>query len=215
MATQVAVLDDYQDISRRYGDWAQLPPGTELTVFTDHLDSHDALVERLRPFEVVCAMRERTPFPRELLSRLPNLRLLVTTGNRNPAIDMEAARSLGITVSGTGSLTAPTVELTWALILALVRRIPQENEAVHSGGWQHTVAGDLHGSTLGVIGLGRLGARVAAIGAAFGMRVLAWSHNLTDERAAEHGATRSTRTNCSASATSRRSTSSSATAPGT
>ncbi|RNL87583.1 D-2-hydroxyacid dehydrogenase family protein [Halostreptopolyspora alba] len=190
MTTRVAVLDDYQDIARRYGDWGTLPEDAELTVFTDHLDEHDALVERLEPFEVVCAMRERTPFPGELLARLPNLRLLVTTGRANQSIDMEAARSLGITVSGTASLTTPTVELTWALILALARRIPQEDRSVRSGGWQRTVGADLHGATLGVMGLGRLGARVAAIGSAFGMRVLAWSPNLTDERAAEHGATR-------------------------
>ncbi|WP_201776623.1 D-2-hydroxyacid dehydrogenase family protein [Allosalinactinospora lopnorensis] len=190
MTIRVAVLDDYQDIARRYGDWKRLPPTAELTVFTDHLSRHDALVERLEPFEVVCAMRERTPFPRELLSRLPNLRLLVTTGRGNPSIDMEAARELGITVSGTASNGPPTAELTWGLILALVRRIPAEDHAVRSGGWQHTVGGDLHGRTLGVLGLGRLGARVAAVGNAFGMRVLAWSTNLTAEAAAEHGAAR-------------------------
>ncbi len=189
MTTRVAVLDDYQNIARGYGDWTLLPADTEVTVFNDHLHDHDALVERLRPFEVVCAMRERTPFPHELLRQLPHLRLLVTTGLSNASIDMAAARALGITVSGTSSLISPTVELTWALILALVRQIPQENHEVRSGGWQRAVAGDLNGATLGVIGLGRLGARVATIGAAFGMRVLAWSHNLTEERAAEHGAT--------------------------
>ncbi|MFC7329469.1 D-2-hydroxyacid dehydrogenase family protein [Marinactinospora rubrisoli] len=185
---RIAVLDDYQDIARRYGDWDRLPPGAGPTVFTDHLADPEAVVARLAPFTVVCAMRERTPFPRAVLERLPELRLLVTTGMANASIDMAAARELGITVSGTGSAPAATAELTWALILALLRRVPAEDRAVREGGWQHTVGGDLAGRTLGVIGLGRLGTRVARVGTAFGMDVLAWSSNLTAERAEQAGA---------------------------
>lgn len=191
-STSVAVLDDYQDISRTFGDWSGLADRVRLTVFNDHLSDIDALAARLEPFEVVCAMRERTTFDAELLRRLPRLRLLVTTGMRNPAIDMVAARDLGVTVSGTASPPTHTAELTWALILSLLRRIPAEDTSIRGGGWQHTVGGDLHGRTLGVLGLGRLGSRVARVGEAFGMRVLAWSANLTDERAAEHGARRAT-----------------------
>jgi phosphoglycerate dehydrogenase-like enzyme len=135
-------------------------------------------------------MRERTPFPRDVLTRLPNLRLLVTTGMRNKSIDVEAATELGITVCGTGAQATATVELTWALILATLRHIPQEDASIRAGGWQQTIGGDLAGRTLGVIGLGRIGSQVARIGAAFGMDVVAWSQNLTDERAAEVGARR-------------------------
>lgn len=186
--TSIAVLDDYQDIAWTYGDWHRLGNRGRLTVFTDHLTDPDELATRLAPFEVVCAMRERTTFDAALLRRLPNLRLLVTTGMRNPVIDLDAARERGITVCGTASPPTPTAELTWALILALLRRVPAEDAAVRAGGWQHTVGVGLHGRTLGVLGLGRLGSQVARVGAAFGMRILAWSGNLTDERAAEHGA---------------------------
>ncbi|RCV53185.1 hydroxyacid dehydrogenase [Marinitenerispora sediminis] len=185
---RIAVLDDYQDIARRFGDWHRLPDGVELTVFTDHVDDPEALVARLAPFTVVCAMRERSPFPRAVLERLPELRLLVTTGMANASIDMAAARELGVTVSGTGGAPAATAELTWALILALLRRVPAEDRAVRAGGWQHTVGVDLAGRTLGIVGLGRLGSRVGRVGAAFGMTVLAWSANLTAERAEREGA---------------------------
>ena len=147
----------------------------------------DALVARLEPFDVVVAMRERTAFPRSVLERLPNLKLLVTTGRRNKSIDIEAANDRGITVCGTGILPNGTAELTWGLILAVTRHIPQEDASVRAGGWQQTVGGDLAGARLGVVGLGGQGSQVARIGQAFGMDVVAWSQNLTDERAAEHG----------------------------
>ena len=165
-------------------------PDAEVVVFADHVHDEGALAGRLSPFDVVVAMRERTPFPRSLLERLPNLRLLVSTGVRNKSIDVAAANQRGVTVCSTGALTHPAVELTWGLVLACVRQIPQEDAAVRAGGWQHTVGGDLDGATLGVLGLGRLGERVARIGQAFGMDVIAWSQNLTDERAAEVGARR-------------------------
>ena len=170
--TRIAILDDYQDVARVYGDWDSLDADVE--VFTEHHDD----IGHLEPFEVIMAMRERTPFPRERLERLPNLRLLVTTGMGNAAIDTEAARELGITVAGTGGTPAHTAELTWGLILALARHIPAEDAAVRAGGWQHTVGLELQGLTLGVIGLGRLGTQVARIGEAFGMEVIAWSQNM-------------------------------------
>jgi phosphoglycerate dehydrogenase-like enzyme len=147
------------------------------------------VVERLRPFDVVMAMRERTPFPRERLERLPNLRLLVTTGMGNAAIDTAAARELGITVAGTGGTPTHTAELTWGLILALARHIPAEDRAIRDGGWQHTVGLELARLTLGVIGLGRLGSQVARIGQAFGMEMIGWSHNLDPEHARGLGVT--------------------------
>jgi phosphoglycerate dehydrogenase-like enzyme len=183
----VAVLDDYQDVARTIVEW---PAGVELVTFTDHATDVDELVERLHGFEVVVAMRERTPFPRALLERLPGLRLLVTTGVRNAAIDVGAARELGVVVSGTWGIVSNTAELTWALILALTRRLPDEIAAVRAGGWQQAVGGDLNGRTLGLLGLGNIGTLVARVGAAFGMRVIAWSQHLTEERAQERGAER-------------------------
>ncbi|HWO10809.1 MAG TPA: D-2-hydroxyacid dehydrogenase family protein [Polyangiaceae bacterium] len=188
-ALHVAILDDYQRAARRLADWPSLPTGSEVKLFHDHLSDEDALVSRLAPFEVLVAMRERTPFPRSLLSRLPQLRLLVTTGMRNAAIDMAAAAGLGITVCGTEILPYPTAELTWGLILALARQIPTEDRALRAGAWQTTLGVGLSGKTLGVLGLGRLGTQVARIGQAFGMNVMAWSPNLTAERASAAGAT--------------------------
>jgi phosphoglycerate dehydrogenase-like enzyme len=179
--TRVAILDDYQDAARDFGDWESLD--AEVVVFHDHLAGDDDVVERLLPFDVVMAMRERTPFPRERLERLPNLKLLVTTGMGNAAIDTGAARELGITVAGTGGTPTHTAELTWGLILALARHIPAEDRAIREGGWQHTVGLELAGLTLGVIGLGRLGSQVARIGRAFGMNVIGWSHNLDPDHA--------------------------------
>jgi phosphoglycerate dehydrogenase-like enzyme len=187
---RIAVLDDYQSVAATFTDWSQLPEHAEVVEFHDFVGDPDALVARLLPFDVIVAMRERTPFPRDVLTRLPNLRLLVTTGMRNKSIDVEAATELGITVCGTGAQATATVELTWALILATLRHIPQEDASIRAGGWQQTIGGDLAGSTLGVIGLGRIGSQVARIAAAFGMDVVAWSQNLTDERAAEVGARR-------------------------
>ncbi|TMC08620.1 MAG: D-2-hydroxyacid dehydrogenase family protein [Chloroflexi bacterium] len=187
---RVAILDDYQQVAAGLVDWAAAVPGAEVTAFADHLDREDDVAARLADFDVVVAMRERTPFRRSLLARLPRLRLLVTTGMRNAAIDVAAAAELGITVCGTAGSGASTVELTWALILSLVRHVPLEDASIRAGGWQRTVGTDLAGATLGVLGLGNLGRRVAAIGLAFGMDVIAWSQNLTAEAAAAAGARR-------------------------
>jgi len=188
--TRIAVLDDYQSVAADFCDWSTVAGPVDVTTFTDTLTDEDALAERLAPFDVLLAMRERTRFERSLLERLPNLKLLVTTGMRNKSIDTAAANELGITVCGTGSGQTATPELTWALILAVLRHIPQEDAGVRAGGWQQTIGGDLAGARLGIVGLGRLGTQVAKVGQAFGMDVVAWSQNLTDERAAEHGVRR-------------------------
>ncbi len=186
--TRVALLDDYQGVALGLADWASLPAGVEVRAYRDHLADPDAVAARLADVEVVVAMRERTPFPRALLERLPRLRLLVTTGMRNASIDLRAAADRGIVVCGTAGLPYPTAELTWGLILALARQIPREDRATRDGGWQETLGRGLNGKTLGVLGLGTLGSRVARIGRAFEMEVLAWSQNLTAVRAAEVGA---------------------------
>ncbi len=186
--TNVAILDDYQAVAMGAADWGSLGPGVRVHAFGDPLADARALVDRLRPFEAIVAMRERTPFPKALLAQLPHLRLLVTTGMRNASIDLGAARDLGITVCGTESLGYPTAELAWGLILAWARRIPREDRATRQGRWQTTVGVGLQGKVLGVMGLGRLGSQVAGIGRAFGMSVIAWSQHLTSERAAECGA---------------------------
>jgi len=188
MTMRVAILDDYQRASQQFGDWSLLPEGTEVVPFTSHIDDDDELVERLAGFDVVVAMRERTPLPRARLERLTDLRLLVTTGPFNAVIDMQAARDLGVVVSGTGGILTPTSELAWGLLLALARQIPAEHAAVQRGGWQTTVGTDLAGATLGLLGLGNLGAAVGAVGRAFGMQLIAWSQNLTAARAEEQGA---------------------------
>ena len=189
MSVRCAVIDDYQDAARRFGDWSRLGDRVELEVFRDHLDDQDAVAERLAPFDVVVVMRERTPFPAALLERLPRLRLLVTSGMRNASLDLEAARRAGVTVCGTASSSEPPVELTWALVLGLARHLVQETTALRDrGAWQSTVGLDLHGATLGLLGLGKIGTRVAQIGVAFGMDVVAWSQNLTADRAEAAGA---------------------------
>jgi phosphoglycerate dehydrogenase-like enzyme len=177
---RVAILDDYQDVALRFADWS----GLDVTAFNDHLDDDDALIARLEPFEAVVAMRERTPFPAARLERLPRLKLLVTTGAANASIDVAAAQARGITVCATGYFSSPTAELTWGLILALARSIPAEDARVRAGGWQHTVGADLAQRTLGVIGYGRLGTRVAEVARAFGMDVIAWSQNLREAEGA-------------------------------
>jgi phosphoglycerate dehydrogenase-like enzyme len=187
---RVAILDDYQGVATEYGDWSRLDGRVEVTAFQDHLFDEDDLVKRLEGFPILVAMRERTPFPRQVLERLTGLELLVTTGPFNAAIDINAAAELDIVVCGTGGVAFNTSEHTWALILACARHIPTEDRNVKSGGWMTTVGTDLYGHTLGVLGAGRLGGAVARVGAAFGMDVIAWSQNLTDERAAEIGATR-------------------------
>ena len=185
---RVAVLDDYQEVALEMADWSRLIADNQVQVFSDHLESLDGVAERLVDFEIVASMRERTPFQRELLQRLPNLRLLVTTGMRNASIDLDAATDLGIVVCGTGGLGYPTAELTWGLILALLRHIPREDAAMRRGQWQTTVGVGLQGKVLGVLGLGHLGSQVATIGRTFGMSIIAWSQNLTSDRAIQFGA---------------------------
>lgn len=187
--TRIAVLDDYQDVALQMADWGALPAETEVQVFRDHLADWRAVAERLNDFDIVVAMRERTPFPRALLEQLPRLRLLITTGMRNASIDLQAASDSGILVCGTDGLPYPTAELTWGLILALARQIPREDHATRNGQWQVSMGVGLRDKVLGIIGLGRLGSQVATVGKAFGMSLLAWSQNLTAERAAEYGAT--------------------------
>jgi phosphoglycerate dehydrogenase-like enzyme len=187
---RLAILDDWQGVALRLADWSRLPPGLAPVVFRDHLVGEDALVERLAPFDALVIMRERTPFPASLIARLPRLKLLVTTGEKNRSVDVAACTARGITLCGTPSVASPTPELAWGLIISLARRIPEEAANLRAGRWQESVGRGLDGRTLGLLGLGRLGARMARIGAAFGMRVTAWSQNLTAERAAEAGATR-------------------------
>jgi phosphoglycerate dehydrogenase-like enzyme len=181
----VAVLDDYQGVAQDFGRWQDID-GT-VTFFTDHVPDRDTVVERLAPFHVVVAMRERTPFPTDVIARLPNLQLLVTTGRRNAAIDVEAARGHGVVVCGTNSPGHATAELAFGLILALARGLVTEVESVRSGGWQAQLGRDVRGATLGLIGLGRLGGQVASMGQAFGMEVIAWSQNLDRDHASNLG----------------------------
>ena len=185
----VAVLDDYQGAALRLADWSALDGRAAVTVFNDHLADTDAVVERVKGFDVLCVMRERTPLPRTTLARLPRLKLIVSTGARNAAVDVEAAAAQGIAVAFTGYTSAPTIEMTWALILAASRHVVAENLAFRRGGWQQGIGVGLAGKTLGVLGLGRVGGAVAEVGALFGMKVITWSPNMTPERAAERGAT--------------------------
>jgi phosphoglycerate dehydrogenase-like enzyme len=188
MTLRVAVLDDYQQIAAEYGPWERLRGAIELHCFSDHVDDDDELVRRLSGFDAVVAMRERTPFTRARLERLDSLRLLVTSGMRNVALDVACARERGVVVCGTASGSESTAELTWALVLALTRHICEEDRRVREGGWQHTIGPELAGGTLGLLGLGRIGTRIAAYGRAFGMSVIAWSENLTAQDAAQRGA---------------------------
>ena len=185
---KVAVLDDYQGVAESLADWTRLPPGAEVAFFSDHLVSEDALAERLADFDVVMGMRERTPFQRSLLQRLPRLRLLVTTGRRNASFDIDAATDLGIAVCGTDGAGEGPTELTWGLILGIVRQIPLEDRLSREGRWGTTVGMALKGKTIGLLGLGHIGSLVARVANAFDMNVIAWSQNLTAERARECGA---------------------------
>ncbi len=185
----VAILDDYQAVAQQMADWSQLPPDINVQFFHDHIADEDALVERLKNFQVIMGMRERTPFPRSVLDRLPELRLLVTAGMGNAVFDIPAATELGIVVTGTGGVGEGPTELTWGLILALARRIPQEDRLTREGNWGTTVGIGLKDKTLGLLGLGHIGSLVGKVGAALGMNIVAWSQNLTPERAAESGAT--------------------------
>jgi len=177
---KIGILDDYQNVALSLADWSSLD--ADIEVFTTPFSDEDEVVNRLADFDVLVAMRERTPFPAEVLSRLRSLKLLVSTGPVNSAIDVAAARGLGY-------FSYPTAELTWALILAAARRLPQQVQSMRTGGWQIGLGTSVHGLTLGLLGLGNVGGQVAAIAHAFGMRVIAWSENLTGERAAEHEVT--------------------------
>ncbi|CAI8046932.1 D-3-phosphoglycerate dehydrogenase [Geodia barretti] len=188
-AMRIAVLDDYQSVAESLADWSQLPTGTQVEFFSGHLTSEDALASRLADFDVVMGMRERTPFPRALLERLPRLRLLVTTGRRNASFDIDAATDLGIAVCGTDGAGEGPAELTWGLILGIVRQIPLEDRLSREGKWGTTVGVGLKGKTIGLLGLGHIGSLVARVANAFDMNVIAWSQNLTAARATECGAT--------------------------
>jgi len=185
----VAILDDFQNVTRTLADWGRLPPHVAVSVFNDHVEG-ETLLRRLKPFDVLVVTRERTPLPRALIEQLPQLKLVVTAGMRNLGIDLAACRDHGVLVCGTGSGSSPTAELAWGLILALARRIPQEDRSLREGKWQTTIGIGLKGKTLAVLGLGRLGTHVARVGLAFGMKVVAWSQNLTAEAAAAVGAAR-------------------------
>jgi phosphoglycerate dehydrogenase-like enzyme len=186
---RIAVLDDYQNVALSLADWSVLDERATVTVFNDHLANSDAVVERLKPFDIVCVMRERTPMTRAIIERLPKLRLIASTGSRNASIDLKAAEERGVKVVHTGYTSAPTIELTWALILASARNLIAENASVRRGEWQQSVGDDMAGRTLGLLGLGNVGGAVARVGAAFGMKVIAWSQNLTAARAVDVGAT--------------------------
>jgi phosphoglycerate dehydrogenase-like enzyme len=188
---RVAILDDYQGVALKAADWQSLHPDAVIEATPEHIGDETMLARRLHTFECVVLMRERTPFRRSLIDRLPNLRLIVTAGMRNAAIDTDAATERRIQICGTETLGFPTAELTWGLIIALMRHIPAEDRATRQGRWQLPVLGHgLRGRTLGILGLGRLGSQVAQVGKAFGMNLLAWSQNLTDEKAAAQGAKR-------------------------
>lgn len=185
---RVAVLDDYQNVALQMADWSPVAEHADITVFNDHVFDADELVARLSPFDVIAVMRERTPLSRSIIERLPNLKMIASTGPFNAAVDTAAAEERGIHIGTTGGTVASTVELTWALILAAARNLVAESVSVRGGGWQISVGRELSGQVLGILGLGRIGARVARIGQAFGMEVIAWSENLTPEAAAESGA---------------------------
>ena len=188
MSMRLAILDDYQNVALGLADWASLGPAVSPVSIREVLPSVDAAARRLEDFDILIAMRERTPFPKALIERLPKLKLLVTTGMRNAAIDVKAANARGVTVCGTDMLPYPTAELTWGLILSLARNIPREERNMREGRWQTTLGVGLRGKTLGIVGLGKLGGEVAKIGKAFGMELIAWSQNLTADRAASVGA---------------------------
>ena len=186
--TKIAILDDYQGVSLSMADWNSLQSSTRVEVFREWLPP-DSLGDRLYEFDVIAAMRERTIFGKDVLKKLENLKLLVTTGMRNASINMDAARECGILVCGTSGSSNSTAELAWALILSLAKNIPLEDRSIRSGLWQTSLGTGLEGKVLGVLGLGKLGSKVATIGSAFGMSVIAWSQNLTHDRASMFGTT--------------------------
>jgi phosphoglycerate dehydrogenase-like enzyme len=184
---KAAILDDYQNVALKMADWSLLEGRVDITVFNDHISDAERLIDRLKPFDVVCVMRERAPLTREIIERLPNLKLIASTGLENASIDLDAAASHGIEVVHTGYSSTPTIEFTWTLILAMARNIALENHSLLQGGWQVSIGEELAGKTLGLLGLGRVGSAVGIIGRAFGMNVVAWSQNLTSERALASG----------------------------
>ncbi|MFF8397269.1 D-2-hydroxyacid dehydrogenase family protein [Streptomyces sp. NPDC016172] len=189
MRLRCAVLDDFQQVATEVADWSVVADDVEVVAFDRHIEGEDDLAAALAGFDIVVTLRERVPFPGSLIARLPRLKLIVASGMRNSVIDYAAAEAHGVTVCGTASSSTPPVELTWALLLGLARGIVEESSALRSGGpWQSTVGADLHGRRLGLLGLGKIGSRVAQVGLAFGMHVSAWSQNLTRERADEVGA---------------------------
>ncbi|MFE7858688.1 D-2-hydroxyacid dehydrogenase family protein [Streptomyces sp. NPDC057403] len=188
MPLRCAVLDDFQQVAAEVADWSSVAGRVDVTSFAEHFGSEDELAAALAEFDIVVTLRERVPFPASLIARLPRLKLLVASGMRNSVIDYRAAAAHGVTVCGTASSSTPPVELTWALLLGLARGIVPENDALRGNGpWQQTVGADLHGSRLGLLGLGKIGSRVARVGLAFGMHVSAWSQNLTKEYTDEVG----------------------------
>lgn len=186
---KIAVLDDWQSVAEHVVDWTALQPIGEVSFLHDYPADTDAMVARLKDFQILCVMRERTIFDDALLSQLPNLKLLVTGGMRNAALDLKAAARLGITVVGTDSYKYAAPELTWALIMGVTRNLVEEANSLRAGDWQIGLGSDLYGKTLGIVGLGSIGQKIARYGKAFDMKVIAWSENLTAERAAEHGVT--------------------------
>lgn len=189
MTLKIAILDDYQNVAMSLADWSQLGPDVEIKVFTENLDTEDKAAEALADFDIICMMRERMPLPASLIDRLPNLKLVNVTGARVRVIDFDHASAKGITVCHTyaGDSAHATPEIAWSLILAAARHIPDEHARVRAGGWQSTIGTKLGGKTLGIVGLGKLGSRMAKIAKAFEMDVIAWSQNLTQERADEVG----------------------------
>jgi D-3-phosphoglycerate dehydrogenase len=188
MAVRCAILDDYQNVAVESADWSKVKGDVEIKAFNEHLGAGQSVIAALKDYAIVVAMRERTAFPRAVIEALPNLKLLITTGMRNASIDTEAAKARGVTVCGTGSFGSPTSGIAIGLMLELTRHIGYENAQLHAGAiWQSTIGPDLEGMTLGILGLGKLGARTAAIAKAFGMNVIAWSQNLTAERCQEVG----------------------------
>lgn len=188
MKLKAAILDDFQRVSMSFADWSPITDRVELTIFDEHESDVTRLIQRLLPFDILCVMRERTPLNRNILSQLPNCKLIVSTGARNASIDLSAAEEFGITVKNTGYLANGAPELTWGLLLAIARHIPQESINLRTGNWQTTIGIDLKGKTIGIIGLGRIGSRIARYAQAFEMKILAWSPNLTIEKATEAGA---------------------------
>lgn len=189
---RIAVLDDYQGVARRYADWDALGPDCVVDVFRHNLATIEDAASALAAYDVLCLMRERMPLPRALIERLPNLKLVIVAGARTRTIDLDAATERGITVCHThpGESGFATPELAWGLILSCARSIPEEHQRMRMGGWQETIGITLGEKTLGLLGLGKLGSRMVPIAKAFGMTVIAWSQNLTEERAREVGAVR-------------------------